>query len=88
MRLWQAPEGGGPFLVSGERLPEMVASLNRVSTACKVVANLFIGVGSVLIAIKAVRGALSLWQRRKRRRATSQHAYERFIDMCKRQLCQ
>ena len=67
----QAPaKGGAPFIVSSQRLPEMVASLNRVSKACRTVANVCIGVGAVLVAVKAVQGALLLWQRRKHRCAS------------------
>lgn len=63
----QAPAGGGPFIVSGERLPDMVASLNQVSNVCRAVANTCIAVGGVLIAVKAAQGALLLWRRHKHR---------------------
>lgn len=65
--LAQAPAKGSPFIVSTQRLPEMVAGLNRVSTACKALANVCIGVGTVLVVWKAVEGGLLLWRRRKHR---------------------
>jgi hypothetical protein len=65
----QAPKDGGPFILSYEKLPEIVASLNRVSRTCKIVANCFIGVGTVLITIKAIQGACRFLHRRKLRSA-------------------
>lgn len=65
----QAPKDGGPFILSYEKLPEIVASLNRVSRTCKLVANCFVGVGTVLITIKAIQGACRFLHRRKVRSA-------------------
>lgn len=65
--LEQAPQGGGPFILSYEKLPEIIASLNRVSRTCKLVANCFIGVGTVLITIKVIQGACRFLHRRKMR---------------------
>lgn len=65
----QAPKNGGPFILSFEKLPEIVASLNRVSRTCKLMANCFLGVGTVLITIKAIQGACRFLHRRKIRSA-------------------
>ncbi|CAL8467759.1 g7297 [Coccomyxa elongata] len=73
----QAPQGGGPFILSYEKLPEIIASLNRVSRTCKLVANCFIGVGTVLITIKVIQGACRFLHRRKIRKRLDAEARRR-----------
>jgi hypothetical protein len=61
----QAPRNGGPFVLSHEKLPQIVASLNSVAKACKLVANLCIGLGTVLITIKAIQGTRKYFRQRR-----------------------
>ena len=63
----QAPQNGGPFILTNQTLPQLLESLNNQTHAARVIANCFIGVGVAIITFKAIQATFSLLKRRRAR---------------------
>lgn len=66
-------------MVSHEKLPQIISSLNGVANTCKLVANCCIGVGTLLIAVKAIQGARKYLHHRHVRWVICSKAYTFFL---------
>ncbi len=70
----QAPQNGGPFILTDQTLPQLLETLNSRTRATKLIANCFIGVGVAIITFRAIQATLSLIKRRRARYLLTQLA--------------
>ena len=63
----QAPQRGGPFILTDQSLPQLLETLNSRTHMAKFIANCFIGVGAAIITYRAIQAALQLRRKRKER---------------------
>lgn len=64
---FQAPENGGPFILTKQTLPQLLETLNGRTRAARLIANCFIGVGVAVITYRAIQATFSLIKRRRAR---------------------
>ena len=63
----QAPQRGGPFILTDQSQPQLLETLNSRTHMAKFIANCFIGVGAAIITYRAIQAALQLRRKRKER---------------------
>lgn len=69
----QAPQKGGPFILTDQSLPQLLESLNSRTRATRFVANCFIGFGTAIVTFRAIQATLQLIKRRRARCGRSGH---------------
>ncbi|GAB4820168.1 hypothetical protein N2152v2_007214 [Parachlorella kessleri] len=67
MYVLRAPKAGGPFLITRQQLPDVIASLRAASNTCQQLSLGFVALGAGLLLVSAVRQAWDWWQLRKMR---------------------
>ena len=63
----QAPQNGGPFILTDQTLPQLLETLNSRTQAARFIANCFIGVGVAIVTFRAFQATFSLIKRRRAR---------------------
>lgn len=64
MYVLRAPRSG-PFLITREALPDVIASLRAESAFCSVLSAAFVSLGAGLILLGALDAAAAWWQERQ-----------------------
>ena len=68
----QAPQKGGPFILTKQSLPELIQSLESRACRARFIANCFIGIGAAIITFRAIQATLRLIKRRRARCVVTQ----------------
>ena len=71
MYVLRAPKAGGPFVISRQALPDLVASLRATSASCSRAALVFTSLGAGLLLLSAAQYALRQWHLKTFRCAAS-----------------
>jgi len=71
----QAPQNGGPFILTKQSLPELIESLESRARRARFIGSCFIGIGAAIITFRAIQATLRLIKRRRARCVVTQSVY-------------
>lgn len=64
MYVLRAPRSG-PFVLTRQALPDLIASLKTTSRTCNKLSLVFVSVGAGLLLLSALESAAARWRRRR-----------------------